>query len=253
MITGYDRNVFVVPVLHYVFDSLYDAGVRRFFFVVGRGKRVVEDYFTPDWEFINFLERNGKEGLAKILKRFYEKIESCDFVMVNQPFPRGFGDAVLRVKPFMTDDAFIVHAGDDIVYPNHAGEVARLVDHYVRFKPGAVFLYDVSPHPERYGVVTGEEKGDFIQVEDIVEKPSRPPSNYVVVAIYVFERGLFNALEETKPSSGEHQLTDAIRYMLKRGEKVHAVRVRGKRLDLGTPDSYLYALKTMVDKIGVDF
>jgi len=35
------NGVAVVPVLHYIFDSLYGAGFRRLYLVVGRGKRVL--------------------------------------------------------------------------------------------------------------------------------------------------------------------------------------------------------------------
>jgi len=243
------NGIVVMPVLHYIFDSLYEVGFRRFYFVVGRGKRVIEDYFTPDWNYVEFLQRNGKDYLAKMLAEFYERIEKCNIVMVNQPSPRGFGDAVMRTRPFMTEDVFLVHAGDDIIYPNHVDSVKRLIEHYYRYRPKTVFLYDVSSTPERYGVIVGREANGYVEVEDIVEKPTRPPSNRVVVAIYIFDQDIYDALDKTKPVQGEHLLTDAIKYLIKRGEKIHAVRVSGKRLDLGTPDQYFYALKTMVEEV----
>jgi len=243
------NGIAVMPVLHYIFDSLYEVGFRRFYFVVGRGKRVIEDYFTPDWNYVEFLQRNGKDYLAKMLAEFYERIEKCNIVVVNQPSPRGFGDAVMRTRPFMTEDVFLVHAGDDIIYPNHVDDVKRLIEHYYRYRPKTVFLYDVSNNPERYGVIIGREVNGYVEVEDIVEKPTRPPSNRVVVAIYIFDQDIYDALDKTKPAQGEHQLTDAIKYLIKRGEKIHAVRVSGKRLDLGTPDQYFQALKTMVEEV----
>ena len=241
--------VIVKPVLHYIFDSLYEVGFRKFYLIVGRGKRIIEDYFTPDWSYVEFLLKNGKEHLAKMLIEFYERIEKCDIVMVNQPSPRGFGDALLRSRPFMTDSVFLVHAGDDIIYPNHVDSIRRLVGHYREYRPKVAFLYDVSDTPERYGVIVGEDRDGYIEVEDVVEKPSKPPSNSVVVAIYIFDQDIYDALEKTRPMRGEHQLTDAIRYLIRRGEKVHAVRVQGRRLDLGTPDQYFRALKTMVEEV----
>jgi len=238
-------GVAVVPVLHYIFDSLYEAGFRRFYLVVGRGKRVVEDYFTPDWGYVEFLQRAGRGSLARMLTEFYERVEQCDIVMVNQPSPKGFGDAVLRTRPFMAEEAFLVHAGDDIIYPNHVDNLKRLLEHYYRHKPKLVFLYDTSSNPERYGVIVGREADGYMEVDDIIEKPEKPPSNRVVVAIYIFDRDIYDALDKTRPIRGEHQLTDAIRYLLKRGERIHAVRVSGRRLDLGTPDQYFNALKNM--------
>lgn len=49
-----------------------------------------------------------------------------------------------------------------------------------------------------------------------------------------------------KTSRGEHQLTNAIRFLLRNGEKVHAIKSRGQRLDLGIPEYYLEALKVFV-------
>jgi UTP--glucose-1-phosphate uridylyltransferase len=242
------EGILVEPVLHFIFDALYDAGFRKYYFVVGRGKRVIEDYFTPDWSYVDYLRSIGKASLARILEAFYRRIEECEIVMINQPYPRGFGDAVLRTRPFMVDDTFLVHAGDDIIYPNHVGSIVALLDHFTRYRPRAVFLYDISRHPERYGVIVGEDMGDYIEVSDVIEKPLRPPSNKVVVAVYMFDKSIYDALEATKPSKGEHQLTDAIRYLLKRGERIHAVRVRGRRLDLGTPEYYFEALKVFVEE-----
>jgi len=154
--------------------------------------------------------------------------------MVNQPSPKGFGDAVLRTRPFTADEAFLVHAGDDIIYPNNVDDLRRLLEeHYYRHRPKSVFLYDVSSNPERYGVIVCREADGYMEVDDIIEKPERPPSNRVVIAVYIFDRGIYDAL------------TDAIRYLLKRGEKIHAVRVSGRRLNLGTPDQYFHALKNM--------
>jgi len=243
------NGVAVVPILHYIFDSLYDAGFRRFYLVVGRGKRVVEDYFTPDWGYVEFLQRAGRDSLARMLTEFYEKVEQCDIVMVNQPSPKGFGDAVLRTRPFMAEEAFLVHAGDDIIYPNHVDNLKRLLEHYYRHRPKLVFLYDVSSNPERYGVIVGREADGYMEVDDIIEKPERPPSNRVVVAIYLFDRDIYDALDKTRPIQGEHQLTDAIRHLLKRGERIHAIRVSGRRLDLGTPDQYFHALKNIVEEV----
>ena len=37
------------PVVQLVFEQLYLAGFREFCFVVGRGKRAIEDHFTSDF------------------------------------------------------------------------------------------------------------------------------------------------------------------------------------------------------------
>ncbi|HID40780.1 MAG TPA: hypothetical protein EYP33_01340, partial [Pyrodictium sp.] len=77
------------PFLQLVFEQLYDAGIRRFIFVVGRGKRSIEDHFTPDWGYAHYLEQRGKKREAELLYEFYQRLEDSTLVWVNQPEPRG--------------------------------------------------------------------------------------------------------------------------------------------------------------------
>ncbi len=248
IIANWDGRVAVLPVLHYIYNALFDVGIRNFYVVVGRGKRVIEDYFSPDWSYVEYLEERGKDWEAGILRDLYRRIDESNILFVNQPEPRGFGDAVYRTRDFMVSGEFIVHAGDDITHPDHRENIERLIEHYNKHRPAAVFLYSESKHPERYGVILGERVDDYMVVKDIVEKPRAPPSGNVVIAIYIFNKKIYEALEETRPRERgrEHQLTDAIKLLIETGEEVHAVRVRGGRLDLGTPDQYYEALRTLI-------
>ena len=67
-------NLSVKPVLQAVFEQLHNAGLREFCYVVGRGKRVIEDHFTPDANCISSLENMGRNGQASDLLSFYEKL-----------------------------------------------------------------------------------------------------------------------------------------------------------------------------------
>jgi len=62
LIVRTDYHIIVEPG---IFDSLYKAGFRKFYFIVGRGKRVIEDYFTPDWNYVDFLLKKGKIQFSK--------------------------------------------------------------------------------------------------------------------------------------------------------------------------------------------
>ena len=48
------------PFIQLIFESLYEAGIRSFVFVVGRGKRILQDHFLPDYDLLDELERKGK-------------------------------------------------------------------------------------------------------------------------------------------------------------------------------------------------
>ena len=80
--------------------------------MVGRGKRSVEDHFTPNHSYVELLRKKGKTELADRLENFYSKVDSSTVFWVNQPEPRGFGDAVLKAEPFVGEEPFLVQAGD---------------------------------------------------------------------------------------------------------------------------------------------
>ncbi|MEM4335043.1 MAG: sugar phosphate nucleotidyltransferase, partial [Candidatus Caldarchaeum sp.] len=59
-IEGSNGQPVLKPLLQALYEQLYLYGFREFCFVVGRGKRAIEDHFTPDWDFVEKLERKGK-------------------------------------------------------------------------------------------------------------------------------------------------------------------------------------------------
>ena len=68
-----DGELVLKPLLQVIFEQLYDVGIRDFCFVIGRGKRSIEDHFTPDWDFLEYLLKAGKELAAKSLERLAQK------------------------------------------------------------------------------------------------------------------------------------------------------------------------------------
>ena len=241
------KGVYPKPVVQVVFESLYEVGFRDFCFVVGRGKRAVEDHFTPDYQFIHLLERKGLKYQVEELNRFYHMIVNSKILFVNQPEPRGFGDAVLRAESFVSSEPFLVHAGDDLILSDNSSHLRRLLKTFNKNNADIVFLVEEVENSRQYGVVKAEfvEKG-VLHVSDIVEKPQEPPSNLAVVAIYVFKPSIFDKLKKTKPDKkGEIQLTDAIKAAIDSGERVFAVKLHKdeKRLDVGNPRRYWDALR----------
>jgi UTP--glucose-1-phosphate uridylyltransferase len=242
------------PLLQLVFEQLYDTGLREFCFVVGRGKRVVEDFFTPDDSFIEHLKSKKRPDLAQELGQFYEKLRNCVVMFVNQPEPRGFGDAVYSVRTFTERDCFFVHAGDDLIVSKSNNNLARLMDAFTAYDADAAFFVEKVKDPTKYGVIEGKEVDSRIyKVDNIVEKPRVPPSNMAIVAIYIFTHRIFRAIENIRPDeNGEIQLTDAIRQLVNEKRNVYAVELNQdqRRIDIGTPESYWKALTTVYKSYG---
>lgn len=239
-----DDSLQLTPVIQAIFEQLYTMGIRTFYFVVGRGKRAIEDHFSPDPRFLDFLGKKGKTPTS--LTDFYEKIASSNLVFLNQLEPRGFGDAVLVGQPFVQGD-FLVQAADTFILSRGHAYLDRLATTHRKYGAAATILYQEVEDPRQYGVLEGDllEYG-VLRISAAVEKPAVPKSNHAIMPVYLFTNKVFGALSEIEPGhGGELQLTDAIQHLVMRGEPVIGVMLRPDelRLDLGSPETMIEALK----------
>ncbi len=240
-------DMIVKPVVQLVFEQLHEVGLREFCYVVGRGKRGIEDHFTPDVNCIRNLEGMGKNGQASDLEQFYNRLDTSTIMWVNQPEPKGFGNAVLMAQPFVQNESCIVHAGDSCIISEKMDYIKKLLDGFERFDADAAFLVLEIENPKQYGIVEGDEiEPGIIKVKAVVEKPEKPKTNLAIMAMYAFHPVIFKALEATKPGkNGEIQLTDAIQKLVEWGLKVYAVKLDKTyaHLDIGSPERYWEALE----------
>jgi UTP--glucose-1-phosphate uridylyltransferase len=230
------------PIVQLVFEQLHQVGFREFCFVVGRGKRAIEDHFTPDFSYVSMLDSKGLDGPAGELEAFYKMVDGSTVSWVNQSQPRGFGDAVLKAKSFVGDDRFLVHAGDSHFISKNAEHLRRVVRMSEESKADALFLSMEVDDPSRFGIVEGETMADgLVKVKRVVEKPAKPASKLAIMPVYAFDSNIFRALEETKAGfAGELQLTDGIQQMVDWDLNVFATKVVSSELwlDIGSPDLY---------------
>src|SRR6266571_3198975 len=238
------------PLVQAIFEQLYSLGVRDFYFVVGRGKRAIEDHFSPDPGFSAYLKARGRD--PECLSEFYSKIKSSNIVFLNQPESLGFGDAVLLGQPFVTG-TFIVQAGDTFILSDDNEYLKRLAIMHEKYRASATILLQDVPDPRHYGVVEGYALEDgVIRITSAEEKPEAPKTNQAIMPIYVFTKDIFSALSKTAPGNGgELQLTDAIQKLITAGKPVIGVKLREDelRLDLGSPETMVEALKLSLNYV----
>ena len=238
------------PMLQAVFEQLYGADFREFAFIVGRGKRAIEDHFSPDESFIQNLRNKNKKSPAEELQEFYEKINNSSIVFINQPKPKGFGDAVGRAALFTGEEKFLMQAGDDLIISKNNSHLKRAAKTFEEYDADAIFLLEEVPDPGKYGVITGKEiKPGIFKVASIVEKPLMPLSNLAIVALYIFKPIIYEAIKKVKPDkNGEIQLTDALKLLVSWNCKVYGLKLKSneRRIDIGTAESYLEMLRSTV-------
>lgn len=153
-----------------------------------------------------------------------------------QPSPDGLAQAFILGEEFIGNDACAMVLGDNIFYGNGFSKSLKAAVTGADEKGRAtVFGYYVND-PERFGVVTFDEFGKAVSIE---EKPNNPKSNYAVTGLYFYPKGVSAMASQVKPSArGELEITTLNEMYLNNGLLDVQLLGRGYAwLDTGTMDS----------------
>lgn len=154
-----------------------------------------------------------------------------------QPSPDGLAQAFILGEEFIGNSPASLVLGDNIFYGG--GFSLKLASAASRDQGASVFAYYVHD-PERYGVVSFDDKGI---AQDIEEKPENPKSHYAVTGLYFYDNDVVEIAKNVQPSHrGELEITDVNKVYLERGDLQVEVMSRGTAwLDTGTHNSLLDA------------
>ena len=222
MLPIYDK-----PMIYYPLSILMLAGIREILIIT-----------TPEDQlaFRTLLGDGQKWGL------------SLSYAV--QPKPEGLAQAFIIGKNFIGSDHCCLILGDNIFYGHGLSEI--LIESSALKDGATVFGYYVND-PERYGVVAFDESG---LAKSIVEKPSKPESNWAVTGLYFYDNEVISIAESIKPSDrGELEITDVNRVYLEHNSlKVQQLGRGFTWLDTGTHESLLQAsefVRTVEDRQGL--
>lgn len=149
-----------------------------------------------------------------------------------QEKPEGLAQAFIIGADFIGGDSVALVLGDNIF--DGAG-LDGILGGIREIDGGAIFAYEVSD-PQRYGVVSFDERGMATSIE---EKPAAPKSPYAVVGLYFYDNDVVEIARAITPSSrGELEITSVNEEYLRRGKlQVHRLQRGDVWLDTGTIDS----------------
>jgi len=232
------------PLLEIIFENLYDAGIRNFCFIVGRGKETIENHLTPHYEFIDFLKKNGNYEYSKILSNLYKKIEKSSIVWKRQHTQLGIGHTALLAKDIVGDKPFFFHLGD--LYIPSKNYYKKLIKTYEKFKAPAIVGLKKVDNPKHYGIAYGKEiTKNIYKISKLIEKPKTSSGKLGLSGINIFESEIFDAVKKTKKNKkSEIELTDCVQTMIKNKYAVIGHKLSSKEvcIDMGTPANYFKAL-----------
>jgi glucose-1-phosphate thymidylyltransferase len=156
---------------------------------------------------------------------------------IVQPSPDGLAQAYILGEDFLDGAPSAMVLGDNIFFGHGLQETLSIAN--TREIGGTVFGYHVSD-PERYGVARFNANG---KVEEIVEKPINPPSNYAVTGLYFLDGSAPSRAKQIQPSlRGELEIASLLESYLQEGMLSVEIMGRGYAwLDTGTHGSLLDA------------
>lgn len=216
--------VYDEPMIFYPIHTLVNAGITNILVVTG-------DVYAG--HFMNVL-KNGKELGITHLEYAYQEGGS-----------KGISDALNYAHEFADNDSIAVILGDNTTDADISGAVNS-------FQEGAMVFLKKVPDPERFGCPRFNES-DPSKIDEIIEKPSNPPSPYSVTGLYLYDNTVFDKISSLNPSErGELEVTDLNNAYIKDGKLTWA-ELNGFWSDAGTfaslyRSSYYWAKKKLGPK-----
>ncbi len=208
------------PVLFRVIEAIRDAGIKDIGIVVGDTAPEIKEAVGQ-----------GRRWGVKI-------------TYIHQDQPLGLAHAVKVSKDFLGDERFVMFLGDNVI----EGGISGLIREFEQSDYDSQIVLTPVDQPERYGVA--ELDPDTRRIIRLVEKPPDPPSNLILVGIYMFNEHIWEAVDAIQPSwRGELEITDAIQYLVDEGYNVHPYIHRGWWIDTGEPGEMLEANDLVLDEI----
>ncbi len=218
------------PVLHYGLEAIAAAGIREVGIIVSDPREMLQpDHRTG--ELVTVLVNSQAEIRADVGdgSRFGLKV-----TYIEQEAPLGLAHAVKIAEDFMTGDSFVMYLGDNLIKDG----ITPFVQEFEREKPDAQILLAKVARPWEFGVA--ELSGE--RVVRLEEKPKQPRSDLALVGVYLFTKGIFDAVRAIKPSPrGELEITDAIQHLITSGRNVRSHVIHGWWKDTGRVEDLLEA------------
>jgi glucose-1-phosphate thymidylyltransferase len=150
-----------------------------------------------------------------------------------QDTANGIAGALSLCKDVVGNDRFVVILGDNLFADSLRGKLSGL-----SMGSAKIFIKEV-PNPKDFGcVVWGEDIYGETVISAIEEKPKYPQSSDAVVGIYIFDRHVFNYIDQVEPSNrGELEIADVLNFYIQNGT-LRWAKLKQEWLDCGQFDSY---------------
>lgn len=207
------------PILFFGLEAMRAAGIRQVGIVVGDTHREIREAVGD----------GGRFGL--------------EVTYIQQEQPLGLAHAVLVSQAYLGDSPFVMYLGDNLILDG----ITELVRKFEHDTCDAQILLAHVPNPSAFGVAELDGSGRVVRLE---EKPAHPKSDLALVGVYLFNRGVFEAVRAIRPSArGELEITDAIQHLIDHGKRVESLVIGGWWKDTGKLEDMLEANRMVLSSL----
>ncbi len=206
--------VYNQPMIYYPINTLVKAGIKDILVVVSG---------PYSGHFIHVL-KNGKQfGIRHLEYAYQEKPDG------------GIADALSLAEDFADNKPITVILGDNTTDADISKPIKQ-------FKNGAVIFIKKVPDPKRFGVPRFDPANPK-RIIEIIEKPKKPPSNYAVTGLYIYDNRVFDYIRQCSPDyigRGELEITQVNNFYL-RDKMLSWAELNGYWQDAGTFETLFQA------------
>lgn len=196
-----------VPLIEYVLAAVKQAGIEEIFLVLGHQGEKVKQVLGPNYHYCYQREQLGT------------------------------GHALQQAWPLLreyTEGTCLVLCGDTPLLKGQT--LQKLIAKHKETKAKATVLTAVLDEPKGYGRILKDARGIRKIVEENEATPTEKKVQEINTGTYCFAlKSIWAGLKELSPANlqGEYYLTDIIRFLVEKGERVETLLLENSREALG--------------------
>jgi len=241
------------PLIQYAVEEAAASGLEVVILVLGRGKRMLAEYFQQNYDLESLLATRGHESDVEALK---ELSEIVDIRAVWQDAPHGLAHAIGCAHSQVGDEPFAVILPDALI-DSPIPCTRQLMKCYELHRGCVIATREVElSEVERFGildVISEAHASSPARVLKVISLTERPKPQYVrsrfgIFGRYILEPAIFSHIPHLRPGfGGELQLTDALT-ACSREVPIYGYCFEGRHYDAGDKVGFVqasveYALK----------
>ena len=221
------------PVLQYLVQEAIESWCEDVIIITWRNKRAIEDHFDSNYELEKLLEKKWKFRELDEVKKLNSM---ANIIYIRQPYPRGDGEAILRARNIIWNEAFVCLNGDELVFNKKQSSCKQLIEAYLESNSTVVWTCEVQDNEvSSYGILEAEETWKTLfKIKNFLEKPKsyETKSRSSSVWKYVLTPDIFDYLEtlNCNKKSWEIRIADVIR-MISEKKNVYWLKLDWFRFD----------------------